>query len=187
MQGPVSPLRLRTPRMTDEAAMRAAHDELSEVGFAFLLDPELSWGQQLDLLDRQARGGDFGPGRVRSDFLVGETVGTGGRQPPPQGSATIVGRVSIRHTLTPLLFEIGGHVGYAVRPAFRGCGYGTAMLRLSVRRLADLGVHDVLVTCDDDNVGSIRVIERAGGVLEDVRQVADGVPPKRRYWIDSRS
>jgi len=34
-----------------------------------------------------------------------------------------------------------------------------------------------LVTCDDDNVGSRTVIERAGGVLEDVR---DG---KRRYWI----
>ncbi|MGB3257947.1 MAG: GNAT family N-acetyltransferase [Ornithinimicrobium sp.] len=181
------PLRLRPPRVADEAAMRAGHEELSEVGFAFLLDPGLRWGEQLDLLDRQARGRDLGPGRVRSDFLVGEIAGTGSQQPPPRGSAAIVGRVSIRHTLTPLLFEIGGHVGYAVRPAFRGRGYATAMLQLSVRRLADLGVDDVLVTCDDDNLGSIRVIERSGGVLADVRQVADGVPPKRRYWIDSRS
>ena len=44
-----------------------------------------------------------------------------------------------------------------------------------------------LVTCDNDNIGSIRVIERCGGVLEDLRHVADGVPPKRRYWIDSRT
>ncbi len=59
------------------------------------------------------------------------------------------------------------------------------MLRLSVQRLADLGVHDVLVTCDDDNIGSIRVIEGCGGVLDDIRHIAQGAPPKRRYWIDS--
>jgi predicted acetyltransferase len=36
----------------------------------------------------------------------------------------------------------------------------------------------VLVTCDDDNVASARVIERNGGVLEDVRN------GKRRYWVE---
>ncbi|WP_431473075.1 GNAT family N-acetyltransferase [Ornithinimicrobium sp. W1665] len=40
----------------------------------------------------------------------------------------------------------------------------------------------VLVTCDDDNAGSARVVEACGGVLEDVRTVA-GHPPARRYWI----
>ena len=35
----------------------------------------------------------------------------------------------------------------------------------------------MLVTCDVDNVGSRRVIEANGGVLEDVRGA------KRRYWI----
>ena len=37
----------------------------------------------------------------------------------------------------------------------------------------------VLVTCDEDNLGSRRVIERCGGALEDTR---DG---KRRYGIAS--
>ena len=41
----------------------------------------------------------------------------------------------------------------------------------------ELGINPVLVTCDDDNVGSLRVIEAAGGELEDVRGV------KRRYWV----
>jgi predicted acetyltransferase len=40
----------------------------------------------------------------------------------------------------------------------------------------------VLVTCDEDNLASIAVIERCGGVLEDVRPDPDGAP-KRRYWI----
>ena len=43
------------------------------------------------------------------------------------------------------------------------------------------GIDPALVTCDDDNVGSVRVIEAAGGVLEDVRGV------KRRYWVPTGS
>ncbi len=162
--------------------MRAGHAELTEVGFPFLFDTELSWGEQLDNFERQAHGLDLARGHVPADFLVGE-AGTTSTHVDPE----IVGRVSIRHTLTPMLLELGGHVGYAVRPEFRGRGYATAMLRLAVERLADLGVDEVLVTCDEDNIGSIRVIERCGGILDDVRHVADGVPAKRRYWIDSRS
>jgi predicted acetyltransferase len=40
----------------------------------------------------------------------------------------------------------------------------------------------VLLTCDEDNRMSDRVIERLGGVFEDVRVDPEG-PPKRRYWI----
>ncbi|MGB3827464.1 MAG: GNAT family N-acetyltransferase [Ornithinimicrobium sp.] len=175
-------MRLRPARMADEAAMRAGHAELSDVGFAYLFHPELSWGEQLDIFEREARGAHLPPGQVPGDYLVAEVAEVG-----PAGAAGVVGRVSIRHSLTPVLFEIGGHVGYAVRPAFRGRGYATAMLRLSVLRLAELGVDEVLVTCDEDNTASRRTIERCGGVLEDIRHVAEGVPGKRRYWIDSRA
>jgi predicted acetyltransferase len=44
----------------------------------------------------------------------------------------------------------------------------------------------VLVTCDDDNVGSIKTIENNRGVLEDVVSGSDLDKPKRRYWIDVR-
>ena len=173
-------LTLRPPRFGDEADVRAGHEELSRVGFPFLFHPELRWGEQLDLIDREARGVDLGPGRVPSDYLVALVPG-------PDGTPQLVGRLSIRHTLTPVLREIGGHVGYAVRPAFRGRGYATAMLSLAVGRLAALGTDAVLVTCSDDNLGSARVIERCGGVLEDRLTLADGVPMERRYWIDSRA
>ena len=46
-----------------------------------------------------------------------------------------------------------------------------------------LGLKRVLVTCDDDNVGSIKTIEKNGGVLESIVTGPDGDKPKRRYWI----
>ena len=44
------------------------------------------------------------------------------------------------------------------------------------------GVERILVTCDDDNAASIVIIEKAGGVLDDVRLAPDGTP-RRRYWL----
>jgi predicted acetyltransferase len=88
-----------------------------------------------------------------------------------------LGRLAIRHRLTDFLFEVGGHIGYDVRPGRRREGHATAMLRAALPWARDLGIDRALVTCDDDNIGSIRVIEAAGGVLEDVRGI------KRRYWV----
>jgi predicted acetyltransferase len=98
----------------------------------------------------------------------------------------IVGRVSIRHTLNDVLLRVGGHIGYAVVPEFRRQGHATAILRLAVQFARDrLGLDRVLVTCDADNTGSIRTIEKNGGVLEDVASGPDLDRPKRRYWIDA--
>lgn len=88
-----------------------------------------------------------------------------------------VGRLAIRHVLNDFLLEVGGHIGYDVRPGRRREGHATEMLRAALPWARDLGIDPALVTCDLDNVGSIRVIEAAGGELEDVRGV------KRRYWV----
>jgi predicted acetyltransferase len=89
----------------------------------------------------------------------------------------VVGRISLRHTLTPWLLEVGGHIGYAVRPTARRKGHATSALGLMLRIAGERGIDPVLVTCDDDNVGSRRVIEANGGVLEDVRN------RKMRFWL----
>ena len=57
-------------------------------------------------------------------------------------------------------------------------------LSLQIAREKCHGAHRVLVTCDDDNVGSIRTIEKNGGVLENVVSGQDLDRPKRRYWIE---
>jgi predicted acetyltransferase len=90
---------------------------------------------------------------------------------------TYLGRLAIRHVLNDFLLDVGGHIGYDVRPTRRREGHATAMLRQALTWARGLGIESALVTCDDDNIGSIRVIEAAGGVLEDVRG------EKRRYWV----
>ena len=51
------------------------------------------------------------------------------------------------------------------------------MLAQALPLAAKLGIDPVLVTCDDDNTASRKVIEANGGVFEDQRGV------KLRYWI----
>jgi predicted acetyltransferase len=84
------------------------------------------------------------------------------------------------------LERVGGHIGYAVVPEFRRRGYATRILHLSIQIARDkLGLTRILLTCDDDNIGSIRTIEKNGGVLENVISGPDLEKPKRRYWIEA--
>jgi predicted acetyltransferase/ketosteroid isomerase-like protein len=87
-----------------------------------------------------------------------------------------LGRIGIRHRLTPVLLEMGGHIGYDVRPSARRRGHATEMLRQGLTIANELGIDPALITCDVDNVGSRAVIERNGGVLEDERN------GKLRFW-----
>lgn len=89
----------------------------------------------------------------------------------------VLGTIALRHGLSPSLLVEGGHIGYAVRPGSRRRGVATAALGIALDLAAARAIDPVLVTCDDDNLGSARTIEGQGGVLEDVR---DGI---RRYWV----
>ena len=48
-----------------------------------------------------------------------------------------------------------------------------------------LNLNRVLITCDDDNMASIKVIENNGGVLENKvkNSLSRGNVITRRYWI----
>ena len=45
------------------------------------------------------------------------------------------------------------------------------------------GLSRVLVTCDDTNVASARIIESNGGILENTLQIEGRLIATRRYWI----
>jgi predicted acetyltransferase len=165
---------LRPLRVSDEEQALQAHEELAQDDFEFLLGLEqgASWPAYCGWLESQRLGVDEPAGWVPSTFLVAEAEGQ------------IVGRVSIRHVLNDHLAEVGGHIGYGVRPGFRRRGYATAILGQSLAVASSMGLDRVLVTCDDDNEGSVNVIQNCDGVLEDVVAGRDGSVAKRRYWVE---
>jgi len=56
---------------------------------------------------------------------------------------------------------------YDIDPAYRRKGYGKKILNLGLLKARELGLHEVLVGCMEDNVGSKKIIEGNGGVLTD--------------------
>lgn len=94
---------------------------------------------------------------------------------------TYLGAISLRHTLNDFLLHTGGHIGYGVRPTARRRGLATWALRAVLPEARSLGLTRLLVTCQDNNLGSARTIENNGGVLEGVRDTDLG--RTRRYWI----
>lgn len=98
--------------------------------------------------------------------------------------ATILGFSKLRHYLTPELERHGGHIGYYIRPSERRQGYGSLLLALTLEKARGLGLRRVLVTCDTDNVGSVGVIQRNGGKLENEEISAASGMPIFRFWVD---
>ncbi len=94
-----------------------------------------------------------------------------------------IGRAGIRHVLSESLLRVGGHIGYDIRPSKRHKGYGKKILELVLPQAKKLGIEKVLVTCDETNTGSKKIIEANGGMLENIVEVGPQMPRKLRYWI----
>ena len=170
-----------TPRL--QAGLLALWDELLAHGED--ADAWLNWGDdntREDLADPEAFA-------AWAAAIVAQETTPDEELPPDRVRNTVLwwvdgdevlGRISIRHDLTPHLFEIGGHIGYMIAPHVRRRGHATALLRDALPVAAAHGITRALITCDDDNVASAKVIEANGGLLDDVRH------GKRRYWVPTR-
>ena len=95
-----------------------------------------------------------------------------------------IGEISIRHKLTDELLKYGGHIGYGIRYSEWNKGYGTFMLKLALEQAKIMGISKVLITCDDDNFSSAKIMEKNHMELQDkTENIIDGQKViTRRYW-----
>lgn len=166
-------LTLRPFAVADEAAALVADQELRAEGGRLLLDyvEGEPWDGYIARLEAFRRGERLPAGRVPFTVLAA-TV-----------EDRLVGSISIRHELNDWLAVYGGHIGYAIVPSQRRKGYATETLRQGLLIARSMGINEVLVTCDEDNIASARVIEKCGGEFESMTDAVRDVAPKRRYWI----
>lgn len=167
-------LTLRPLELQDEeAALRAWRAfQGSPFGFLTLYEEGMPWATYLAMLADHKEGKNL-PDGVVSHAMYAAIV-----------DGEFVGRAGIRYELNERMAFRYGHVGYGVVEEHRFKGYATEILRQSLVILHEAGISPVLVTCFDHNVGSARVIEKNGGVLESTLPDRDGVL-FRRYWISN--
>lgn len=74
-----------------------------------------------------------------------------------------------------------GHVGYGIRPSARGRGVATWALAQVLYRARAAAMPGCGLVCRDENLASIKAIERCGGVLQ--QTLDDGHGLARHYWF----
>lgn len=96
-----------------------------------------------------------------------------------------IGTFDLRHSLTPYLKNIGGHIAYQIRPDKCHKGYAYAGLMLCLDEAAKIGIDEVLITCKQHNIASYAIMHKAlqnVGGNEDIPFDDNGVINKR-VWL----
>lgn len=78
----------------------------------------------------------------------------------------IIGHGSIR--LNPEVDEkvnIYGHIMYGVVPSKRKKGYGTLICKLLIEKAKELGIENIIISCNDNNLASSLIIQKNNGEL----------------------
>lgn len=94
-----------------------------------------------------------------------------------------VGRISLRHELSDSLKKIGGHIGYDIIPSSRKKGYAMKALELCLKEAITIGLDEVMLTCDEYNKASEKVIKNNGGVLRGEIKLDNQSYITKQYFI----
>lgn len=96
-----------------------------------------------------------------------------------------IGSFDLRHSLTPYLRHIGGHIAYQIRPSEQHKGYACAGLKLCLKEAEKIGITKALLTCKKENIGSYAVMHKVmsemGGV--ETEPFTEGDVVNKRVWI----
>lgn len=68
-----------------------------------------------------------------------------------------VGVFNLRHYLNDFLRNGPGHIGYGVSPKYRGKGYATEGLRLTLLKAREMSIHEAYLSVNKDNPASLQV------------------------------
>lgn len=139
--------------------------------YTFSWKPGMSYQDMLKILEDECAGRNMAPGRVAHTMLYAFLDGK------------IIGRVSIRHELNDFLLRRGGNIGYSVAESYRRKGFATELMRAGMDYCKTLGLSKILVTCDDENVPSWKIIEKFDATLENTFIDKTENKTIRRYWI----
>lgn len=80
----------------------------------------------------------------------------------------IVAEGIIRHDLNEFLRNFAGHITYYVAPNYRGKGYGKVMLEALKKECQKIGIRELIICCDENNLSSKKIIEKSGATKIDV-------------------
>ncbi|HTW95473.1 MAG TPA: GNAT family N-acetyltransferase [Tepidisphaeraceae bacterium] len=87
-----------------------------------------------------------------------------------------MGRLRLRVGWNDDIIQYAGQIGYAVEPQFRGHHYAERACRLVLPLASRLGMEDVWITCQPDNIASRRTLERLGAEFVAILDVPPDYP-----------
>ena len=172
--GEATVIKLIVPSEDYLQSYKEAFDEYAEHGISAYSFTDASSCDIFDKFDRYRNERDLPPDRVGEDkyWLVDDE------------RSYFIGEIAVRHRLNEALSKRGGHIGYGIRYSEWNRGYGTKMLAMALEKAKEMHISPVLITCDDGNAASARVMEKNGFTMGDKVLVSvDGKDSlTRRYW-----
>ena len=94
----------------------------------------------------------------------------------------MIGEISFRKRLNPYLLKNSlGHIGYKIKYSERRKGYCSEALKLMLEKAWNEGYTELMISCKENNIGSAKVIEKNGGVLNRLNNINGKI--EKEYWI----
>lgn len=147
-----------------------------------VLSTDEGWRQYLEQLQQEATAQQLSrTGRVPSStyWLIGQLA---------DGEELVLGRLNIRHFLTPKLRRSFGHLGYIIHPQYRRRGLGEQLLQLArplaAQLVTDLQQHRgrLLLACRAGNQASLQLLHKLGAEFEQEVSLPTG-GRELLYWL----